>query len=115
MQLSAATHISRERFPELLSAMAAGDWSKLVVEDERCTMPATLASEDYSGPVCSGTPVVTATNSVTTYAGGGDGYYGSEPAVIPDGSQATIAFDLKLTQPGSAPSAAYGSAEAAGN
>ena len=115
MQLSAAAHISRERFPELLSAMAAGDWPNLVVEDEHCAMPATPVGEDYSGPVCTGTPVVTATNSVTTYAGGGEGYYGYEPAIIPDGSQATIAFDLKLTQPGSTPSAAYRSAEVAGN
>jgi len=115
MQLSAAAHISRERFPELLSAMAAGDWPNQVVEEEYCTMPATPLGEGYYGPVCTGTPVVTATNSVTAYAGGGEGYYGSEPAVIPDGSQATIAFELKLTQPVSAPSAASGSAETAGN
>jgi len=115
IHLSPATHISRERFPELLSAMAAGNWPNLVVEDEHCTMPATPAGEDYSGPVCSGTPVVTASNSVTTYVGGGEGYYGSERIVIPDGNQATIAFDLKLNQSESAPSAASGPAEAAGN
>jgi len=114
IHLLPATHISRERLPELLSAMAAGNWPNLVVEDEHCTMPATVG-EDYSGPVCTGTPVATATNSVTTYLGGGEGYYGSEPIVLPDGNQATIAFDLRLAQTESAPSAASGPAEAAGN
>lgn len=114
MRLSPSIHVSRERFPELLSAMAAGHWPNLLVEDEHCTMPATVG-EDYSGPVCTGTPVVTATNSVNTYEGGGEGYYGSERIVTPDGNQATIAFGLTLTQPESGPSAASGSAEAAGN
>lgn len=112
MQLSASTNISRERFPQLLAALAQGNWPGMVVQDENCTMPSTVG-EDYSGAICSGTPVETATNSVApATGGGGEGYYGSEPAVIPDGSQATIALNLKLTQVASAPSASSGAAEA---
>jgi len=114
MQLSASTNISRERFPQLLAALAQGNRPSMVVQDENCTMPSTVG-EDYSGAICTGTPVETATNAVNPYAGGGEGYYGSEPAVIPDGSQATIALNLKLTQVAAAPSASSGAAGAAGN
>ncbi len=115
MQLSAATHISRERFPQLLAALAQGNWPSMVVQDEKCTTVQSGGGEGYYGTTCSGTPVATATNSVNSYAGGGEGYYGSEPAVIPDGSQATIALNLKLTQVASAPSASSGAAQTAGN
>jgi len=115
MQLSATTNISRERFPQLLAALAQGNWPSMVVEDESCTMPSTVG-EDYSGATCTGTPVETATNSVApATGGGGEGYYGSEPAVIPDGSQATIALNLKLTQVASAPSASSAATQTAGN
>jgi len=114
MQLSATTHISRERFPQLLAALAQGNWPSTMVQDENCTMPSTVG-EDYSGAICTGTPVETATNAVNPYAGGGDGYYGSEPAVVPDGSQATIALNLKLTQVAFAPSASSAVAQTAGN
>lgn len=115
MQLWAASNISPERFPQLLTAVAPGNWPSMVVQDENCTMPSTVG-EDYSGAICTGTPVTIAANSVSpATGGGGEGYYGFEPAVVPDGSQATIAFDLKLTQVASAPSAASGAAETAGN
>ena len=37
MQLSATTNISRERFPQLLAALAQGTWPSMVVEDGKCT------------------------------------------------------------------------------
>jgi hypothetical protein len=116
IELSAATHISRERFPQLLTALAASNWPNVVVEDQNCAMPATVG-EDYSGAICTGTPAATAANSVApAIGGGGEGYYGFESAIVPDRSQATIAFDLKLTQQAtSAPSAASATAETAGN
>jgi len=115
MQLSATTNISRERFPQLLAALAQGNWPGMAVQDENCTMPSTVG-EDYSGADCTGTAVETAANAVNAYAGGGEGYYGSEPAVVPDGSQATIALNLKLTQVALAPSASSAAAQtAAGN
>lgn len=102
MQLTASTDISRERFPQLVDALAEGKWPSMVVEDEHCTMPTTVG-EDYHGADCTGTPVEAASNSVTTYAGGGEGYYGSERVAVPDGSHATIALNLQLTQAVSAP------------
>ena len=115
MQLSATTNISRERFPQLLAALAPGDWPTQVVEDKKCATTYAGGGDGYYGATCTGTPVATATNAVNSYAGGGDGYYGSEPAVIPDGSQATIALNLKLTQVASAPSAPSAAPQTAGN
>jgi hypothetical protein len=105
MQLTASTDVSRERFPQLVDALAEGNWPSVVVEDQQC-MIATPVGEDYHGADCTGTPVEAASNSVTTYTGGGEGYYGSERIAVPDGSHATIALDLQLTQVASAPSAA---------
>jgi polyisoprenoid-binding protein YceI len=116
MQLSAATNISRERFPQLLTALAPGNWQTAVVEDENCTMQSGLPGEDYSGAACTGTTVASKTNVVASGNPGiGEGYYGFEPAVVPDGSQASIAFDLKLTQVASGASVTSGAAEIAGN
>ena len=124
MQLSAVANISRERFPQLLAALAPGNWPTEVLEDEKCSTTYAGGGEGYYGATCTGTPVATATNAVNPYVGGGDGYYGFEPAVIPDGSQATIAWNLKLAHVASVPSAAApvapvrvlsGTAEAAGN
>jgi len=115
MQLSATTNISRERFPQLLAALQ-GNGPSMVVQDEKCTTVQSGGGEGYYGASCTGTPVATATNAVNAYAGGGEGYYGSEAAVVPNGSQATIALNLKLTQVASAPSASSAAAQtAAGN
>jgi hypothetical protein len=115
IQLSASTTVGREAFPQLLSALEPGNWPSVVVEDENCTTPST-AGEDYSGAVCTGTPIETAANSaVAGYVGGGEGYYGSEPAVVPDGSRATIALNLKLTKLALTASAASGVAGPAGH
>jgi hypothetical protein len=115
LHLSASTTVSREAFPQLLSALEAGNWPTVVVEDENCTTPSTVG-EDYSGAICSGTQVSTATNSVEPAGfGGGEGYYGVEPAVVPDGRQATIALNLQLTQLAPTPSAASGEEGPAGH
>jgi len=115
MQVSASANISRERFPQLLVALEQGNWPGVVVQDKSCAMPSTVG-EDYSGAVCSGTPIETATNSVATgITGGGEGYYGAEPAAVSDGSQATIALNLKLTQIAEAPTATLTAAGTAGN
>jgi polyisoprenoid-binding protein YceI len=115
IQLSASTTIGREAFPQLLSALEPGNWPSVVVEDKNCTAPSTVG-EDYSGAVCTGTPIETATNSaVAGYIGGGEGYHGSEPAVVPDGSRATIALNLKLTKLASTAPAASGAVASAGH
>ena len=41
--------------------------------------------------------------SLTSYRGGGEGYYGPQRVATPDGSHATIALNLQLTQAVSAP------------
>lgn len=107
MQIAASTNISREYFPQLLSALAPGNWPNMVVEDEKCAMPSGLPGEDYSGATCTGNTVGTKTSTVATGTPGiGEGYYGFEPAVVPDGSQATLALNLQLTKVSSASSAA---------
>jgi polyisoprenoid-binding protein YceI len=114
-ELSASTHISREYFPQLLSAMAPGNWSNVLVQDEHCTLPSAVG-EGYYGAACTGTSVATATNSVApATAVVGEGYYGSEPAVVPDGGQATIALDLKLVRVAAARSTAPAAAMVDGN
>jgi hypothetical protein len=115
MQISASTKVSREYFPQLLNVISPGNWSNVVVQDENCTVPA-VTGEGYYGATGTGTPVETATNSVApSTPTSGEGYYGFEPAVIPDGGQATIAFDLKLTRTASAPNAVTAGAQTAGN
>jgi polyisoprenoid-binding protein YceI len=113
LRLSASTIINRERFPQFLATLESDNWTSPVVEDENCTNPATVG-EDYSGAICTGTVVTTAINSVPTATVGGEGYYGFEPAVVPDRNHATIALDLKLTQMAPAPSAVSAAAESAG-
>ena len=114
INLSAATIINREGFPELLAALESANWPNVVVEDKNCTNPSIVA-EDYSGPACAGTAVITATNSVQTATGGGEGYSGFEPAIVPDRNYATMALDLKLTQVTPELSAASAAAESAGH
>jgi len=114
MKLLASARISREYFPQLLTALSPGNFSNVVVQDESCTVPA-VTGEGYYGATCTGRPIETATNSVApSTPTSGEGYYGFEPAVIPDGGQATIAFDLKLTRT-SAPTAVSAAAQTAGN
>ena len=45
LQLSAATNISRERFPQLLAVLGRQDGHKVVVQDENCTMPSSPVGE----------------------------------------------------------------------
>ncbi|MFZ0796222.1 MAG: hypothetical protein WCA13_09545 [Terriglobales bacterium] len=113
IELSTSITINREGFPQLLTSLESGNWPSTVVEDENCTNPST-ASEDYSGPICTGTAITTATGEQTA-TGVGEAYSGFQPAVVPDGSQATIALDLKLTQITPAPAAVFGAAESAGH
>lgn len=115
MQLSASTSVGREYFPELLAALAPGNWPSTVVEDESCTVPS-VTGEGYFGANCTGTPVATPTNSTApATAVVGEGYYGFEPTVIPDGSRATVALDLKLVPASARTSAASRAAATQGN
>lgn len=114
IQLSASTTVGREDFPQLLAALAPGNWPTTLVNDEKCTMPSTIG-EDYSGQICTGTVIATVTNNeVMIGTAGGEDYRGFEPAVVPNDNIGTIALNLKLTQLSPTPTAASGAAESAG-
>lgn len=49
----ASSTIHAEDFPQLLSAVSSTVWP-VFVADEKCTMPSSVGSEDYSGPACTG-------------------------------------------------------------
>jgi len=115
LQLTAATNISRERFPQLLTALSQRDWQRVAVEDESCSTAAPATGEGYYGPDCTGNVITTASNTLPSGPAVGEGYYGFESAPIPDRSQATITFDLRLTAIASAPSGASYAANTSGH
>ena len=90
-RLSASTTIGREDFPQLLADLESGGGSRTAAVDNSCAIPSTVG-EDYSGLICTGSPVATAPGSV-----------------------ATIALDLKLTPLAQTPAEASGAAESAGH
>jgi len=95
VQISGATSLSREAFPQLLDALTQSDWPNKLVNDEKCDTPSTVG-EDYSGAACSGTVIATLNNSVvTTGTAGGEGYYGFQSTVTPDPERGTITLDLE--------------------
>jgi polyisoprenoid-binding protein YceI len=99
VELVSSTPIAREYFPELVSALAPGNWPMSLVQDEQCALPSGLPGEGYAGAVCTGNTVAAATNAVASGTPGiGEGYYGFEPAVTPTSGMATIALELHLTQ-----------------
>lgn len=63
LELSAATVIGRENFPELLRSARSATWPNTLVQDEDCRMPARI-SEDYAGPACTGQLVIAQVSSV---------------------------------------------------
>src|ERR1700758_5141425 len=63
MQFSGTTSVSREVFPQLVNALAPGNWPTVVADNVKCEMPSTVG-DDYSGPTCTGTVIAAVTNSV---------------------------------------------------
>jgi hypothetical protein len=88
--------IAFESFPELLPAIYAVNWPP-VVEDERCEMPDNIG-EDYAGPSCSGTILVTH-NLLSVSSGGTEDYRGFDSAPRP-GNQVKIVLNLYPTREG---------------
>ena len=99
LEVSGATRIGYEGFPQLLNAIKETNWPT-VVRNEQCEMPSTIG-EDYSGARCTGT-VIAAVNNANCQmpAFVGDDYSGAvcTPAA---GNQTTIVLDLKLLPSGS--------------
>jgi hypothetical protein len=112
LELVGTISVSRERFPQLMAALAFGNWPSMVVEDEKCDTP-TKVGTDYFGGACAGIEIDTAGRALRAKTVvGGNGYYGFNPAVSPETNQATLSLDLKLSQMASV---APGMAKAAGN
>lgn len=104
-ELSGITSVNREVFPEFVDAVTAGDWPKILVDDEKCQEPSTIG-EDYSGATCTGSVIATAANRVViTGTAGGEDYSGFRSIATPDRMRATLALDLKLTEQPSTASA----------
>lgn len=98
MQLSGATSVSREAFPQLLDALTLDVWPTQLVNDEKCRMRS-IIGEDYSGATCTGAVIATVTNSLAMVGtAGGEDYSGFQAAVTPDRDLGSIALDLKLKQ-----------------
>jgi hypothetical protein len=115
MELVAMMNATRESFPEIMAALALGNWPRMIGEDEKCKTPSNVGN-DYSGVNCTGTQVAAKSSSVAPATGvTGTGYYGFKPAVIPDGSQATLTLDFKLTHAEPISSEASAKAKAPGN
>jgi hypothetical protein len=95
-KVSATAVIAFESFPELLPAIYAVNWPP-VVEDERCEMPDNIG-EDYAGPSCSGTILVTH-NLLSVSSGGTEDYRGFDSAPRP-GNQVKILLNLYPTREG---------------
>jgi hypothetical protein len=51
MQCSGSSTVSREDFPDLMDAIALGDWPSQLINDEKCENPS-MIGEDYHGPKC---------------------------------------------------------------
>jgi hypothetical protein len=95
-KVSATALIAFESFPELLPAIYAASWPP-VVENERCEMPSNIG-EDYAGPSCSGTMIVTH-NVLSDPSGGTEDYRGFDSAPRA-GNQVTIVLNLYPTRKG---------------
>ncbi len=95
-KVSATALIAYESFSELLPAIYAVNWPQ-VIEDERCVMPGNVA-ENYAGPSCSGTMVVTH-NVLSVSSGGTEDYRGFDSAPRA-GNQVKIVLNLYLIREG---------------
>ena len=95
--ISAETTIARQDFPNLRTSLLDSVWP-LVVEDEHCEMPPTRADmRDYSGAICTGTPVLpTPPAQPTEYYFAGD--YPGATQTSPPSDRANINLHLRLRQ-----------------
>jgi hypothetical protein len=103
-ELTASISGSRKGFPELLDAAVHADWPRQLVNDEKCTTPATDI-EDYSGQICTGAVIAKVTNALVPIGTpGGEDLSGFSPAVSPDRNHVTIvlAFTVEKTPTSSA-------------
>ncbi len=93
--VSALGTVNLHKFPALKIAWLDSVWP-LVVEDEHCQTPVTKADfRDYSGPKCTGTPVLPTSIAQPPERFGLD-YPGPDIATAPAADEATILLHLRL-------------------
>ena len=96
--ISAQATVTHQEFPNLRTALLDAVWP-IVVEDEHCEMPPPRASvRDYSGAICTGTPVLPTTPTQATEYYFDTGYPGSNQTSPPPGERATIQLHLRLSR-----------------
>jgi polyisoprenoid-binding protein YceI len=105
LNLAASAGIKREDFPGLFEAITNVNWP-VVAESENCQAPATTG-EDYQGPTCTGTPVVTQSNPPVSLSVGED-YPAPDASPAPIRDSVKIVLNLELTRDSSAGAAAAG-------
>ena len=101
-EISARAIISRKDFPGLRTAWLEAIWP-MVVEDEHCEMPPVKPSmRDYSGAVCTGTPIEVTPLSRPQQRITAD-YPGPNEVTAPESDAATILIHLRLANRPSGP------------
>ena len=94
-EISALATIDLRNFPALRSAWLDSVWP-IVVENEHCEMPPLKASmRDYSGAICTGTPIEVTPLSQPPQRVGAD-YPGPNEVTAPANDEATILVYLRL-------------------
>jgi YceI-like domain len=101
-QITALAILNRQDFPGLRTAWLEAIWP-IVVEDEHCEMPPVKPSmRDYSGAVCTGTPIEVTPLSRPQQRIGAD-YPGPNEVTAPESDAATILIHLRLANRPSGP------------
>jgi polyisoprenoid-binding protein YceI len=96
-ETSGLATISLRNFPALRSAWVDSIWP-IVVENEHCEMPQVRGSSsmrDYTGAICTGTPIEVTPLSPPLQRFGDD-YPGPNEATVPAADEATILVHLRL-------------------
>jgi len=94
-EMSALATVNLQDFPELRAAWLDSIWP-IVVENERCEMPQAKGSmRDYSGAICTGTPIEVTPLSPPPQGIGAD-YPGPGEVTAPASDEATILVHLRL-------------------
>ena len=106
LELIATTNIKTEDFPGLFEAVTESNWP-VAVQEENCQIPP-LATEDYSGAVCTGTPAVYFSGPQVSPLTVGEDYPGPNSVTAQVHDNVKIALNLELTRSTAASGAAAG-------
>jgi polyisoprenoid-binding protein YceI len=102
ISLTGTTHVNREDFPQLVTAVLNTYWPP-VVQDKKCEVPSTV-SEDYAGAKCTGKLVDDGSSLPEAPSGvnGREDYPGPSNFNAVTGQHLDLQVHLKLAQPSAA-------------